>query len=100
MDHSMLLILGLLLTAIGIVNIRGNIRTIHSYNRRNVREADVPKYGKAVGSGTLVPGLAMLVAFPVSFLSETAVAWILLPAIVVGLALILHGQFKYNKGLF
>lgn len=100
MDHSMLLILGLLLIVIGNVNIRGNIRTIHFYNRRNVREADIPKYGKAVGGGTLVIGIGMLVAFPVSFWSETAVAWILLPAIIVGLALILYGQFKYNKGIF
>ena len=100
MDRSMLLILGLLLAVIGIVNIRGNIRTIHSYNRRKVREEDVPKYGRAVGGGTLVMGIGMLAAFPVSFRSETAAAWILLPAIVVGLILILYGQFKYNKGIF
>ena len=49
MDHIALLILGIFIAIIGIVNIMGNISTIHSYNRRKVREEDVPKYGRAVG---------------------------------------------------
>jgi len=54
MDHIALLILGIFIAIIGIVNIMGNISTIHSYNRRKVREEDVPKYGRAVGTGTLI----------------------------------------------
>lgn len=100
MKNALLLIAGLVLCVTGMVNIRGNIRTIHFYNRRNVREEDVPKYGKAVGGGTLTMGAALLIAFPVSFVSETAAAWVLLPLLTAGLALILYGQFKYNKGLF
>lgn len=49
MDHLLLLILGIFLSTLGTVNIKGNISTIHSYNRRKVKEEDVPKYGKAVG---------------------------------------------------
>jgi len=56
MENLMLLILGLFISAIGFVNIKGNISTIHSYNRRKVKEEDVPKYGKAVGTGTLIMG--------------------------------------------
>ena len=47
MENLMLLILGLFISAIGFVNIKGNISTVHSYNRRKVKEEDVPKYGKA-----------------------------------------------------
>ena len=43
MDHIALLILGIFIAIIGIVNIMGNISTTHSYNRRKVREEDVPK---------------------------------------------------------
>ena len=100
MGNLMLLIIGLLISILGIVNIKGNISTIHSYNRRKVKEEDIPKYGKAVGTGTLIMGIGLLIAFVVSFLSEEAITYIILPLFVVGLAFILYGQFKYNKGLF
>lgn len=38
--------LGVFISVMGIVNIKGNISTIHSYNRRKVKEEDIPKYGK------------------------------------------------------
>ena len=56
MENIMLLILGVFISVMGIVNIKGNISTIHSYNRRKVKEEDIPKYGKAVGTGTLIIG--------------------------------------------
>ena len=37
MGNLMLLIIGLLISVLGIVNIKGNISTIHSYNRRKVK---------------------------------------------------------------
>ena len=43
MDNIMMLILGLCISVIGIVNIKGNISTIHSYNRRRIKEEDIPK---------------------------------------------------------
>lgn len=100
MDNIAMLILGLFVSALGIVNIMGNISTIHSYNRRKVREEDVPKYGKAVGTGTLIIGASFVVGFAVSFISELLMAIIILPAVVVGLGFILYGQFKYNHGIF
>ena len=100
MDNIAMLILGLFVSALGIVNIMGNISTIHSYNRRKVREEDVPKYGKAVGTGTLIIGTSFVVGFAVSFISELLMAIIILPAVIVGLGFILYGQFKYNHGIF
>ena len=100
MDNLALLIFGLLLSVMGIVNMTGDIGTIHSYNRRKIREEDIPKYGKAVGAGTLIIGVSLVIAFLATFWKEELVAFILLPAIVVGLALILYAQFKYNRGIF
>ena len=100
MEHLAMLIIGIILSVLGIVNISGNISTIHSYNRRKVKEEDIPKYGKAVGTGTLIVGAAFIVCFLVSFWSETAIAFICTPAVIVGLAFIFYAQFKYNKGLF
>ena len=46
MENIIMLILGVFISVVGIVNIKGNISTIHSYNRRKVKEEDIPKYGK------------------------------------------------------
>ena len=77
MENLMLLILGLIISAIGFVNIKGNISTIHSYNRRKVKEEDVPKYGKAVGTGTLIMGISLVLAFGASFWSDLMIAIII-----------------------
>ena len=100
MGDYTLLVLGLLISAIGIVNLKGNVSTVHSYNRRKVKEEDLPKYGRAVGTGTLIMGVALIVSFITTFWSESIMAFIIIPAFVVGLAFILYAQFKYNKGIF
>lgn len=101
MNDMILMVLGLLLSALGIVNMTGNISTIHSYNRRNVREEDVCRYGRWVGSGTLVIGLSLVAAYFLQCAGQKqAGEWVMMIAVITGLALILYGQFKYNKGLF
>ena len=100
MENIIMLILGLFISVVGIINIKGNISTIHSYNRRRVKEEDIPKYGKVVGTGTLIIGISLVLGFIVSFWSEEIMGYIILPAIIIGLGLILYGQFKYNKGIF
>lgn len=99
MDNVLLLIFGLFLSVLGVVNIKGNISTIHSYNRRKVKE-DIPKYGKAVGTGTVIMGASLILAYFVTFWNEAAIDYIILPAITIGLAFILYGQIKYNHGIF
>lgn len=100
MKNIMLLIMGVFISVIGIVNIKGNISTIHSYNRRKVKEEDIPKYGKSVGTGTLIMGVSFVLGFIASFWNEEIMAFIILPAVIVGLGFMLYGQFKYNKGFF
>ncbi len=100
MENIFMLIVGIFISVIGIINIRGDISTVHWYNRRKVRQEDVPKYGKAVGTGSLIIGIAIIIAYVVSFWSETAITFIILPAFIVGLGFILYGQIKYNRGIF
>ena len=100
MDNVLLLIFGLFLSVLGVVNIKGNISTIHFYNRRKVKEEDIPKYGKAVGTGTVIIGASLALAYLVTFWNEAAIDYIVLPAMAIGLAFILYGQIKYNHGIF
>ena len=92
MDNLILLILGLFISVLGITNIKGNISTIHSYNRRKVKEEDIPKYGKVVGTGTLIMGVSFILGYIALFWSETAMAVIILQGVVVGLGFMLYGQ--------
>ena len=100
MEHLFLLLLGIALSAIGVMNIRGNINTVHAYNRRKVKPEDIPLYGKTIGAGTLIIGVALLLAFVITLLKESLAPYVVTPGLVIGLAIILYGQFKYNRGIF
>ncbi len=94
-------IVGVVLLVLGITNYKGNISTIHWYNRRKVSNADIPKYGKCVGIGTMICGGSLLVTTLLEILLQTPVVEIvILVGFAVGLVFLLYGQFKYNKGLF
>ncbi len=97
----MMLFLGIFLVVLGIVNVRGNISTIHWYNRRRVSEVDRPSYGRYMGAGTIVVGgTLVLVALLQHLLGEIVTTAIVLVGCAVGIALMLYAQFKYNKGIF
>ena len=100
MDKLILLVLGLSISAIGIMNIRGNVNTIHAYHRKRVRKEDLPKYGKTIGTGTLLIGASLVLSFVVAFWNDAFMAYIVIPAIVIGLAIMIYGQIKYNHGIF
>lgn len=100
MEYLGLLVMGILLSTLGIVNIRGNISTIHACNRKRVKEADIPRYGRAIGAGTLVIGAAFIASYLVTFWNAAVIDYIMLPGLGIGLALILYAQLKYNHGIF
>lgn len=100
MNNIAMLIIGLFIAVIGIVNICGNVSTIHSYNRRKVAEEDIPKYGRAVGVGTLIIGASLVAAYVLTLLELDMAEYVIIPAAAVGLGFIIYGQIKYNKGIF
>ena len=100
MEYLILLVMGILLSVLGVVNIMGNISTIHAWNRRRVREADIPRYGRAVGTGTIVIGAAFIVSYLVTFRNAAIIDYIILSGLGIGLAFILYAQLKYNHGIF
>ncbi len=94
-------IIGAVLLFIGILNIRGNVSSIHRYNRRRVSEADLPYYGRFVGGGTVAIGASLFLTATVElFLDALWLDIIVAVGCAIGLALILYAQFRYNKGLF
>lgn len=99
---------GLLVSILRIINMTGNISSLHWYHRQRVREEDRKPFGRLVGLGTLLIGIAVLI-FSASLLVfektqlEICVVIgtaLLLAGIVAGLAISLRAMLKYNKGIF
>ena len=101
-------IIGVVISALGITNMKGNISSLHWYHRQRVLPEDVKPFGEKVGLGTLIIGIAIIVfgLFSlIAYLTEIEVftiigAVLLIPAIIVGLGMSLYAIIKYNKGLF
>ena len=94
-------ILGIIISILGISNMKGNISSLHWYHRQRVSPDDVKPFGKKVGLGTLIIGLFSLITYLTEIEVYTIIgATVLIPAVIVGLGLSLYAIIKYNKGLF
>lgn len=100
--------IGLIVSILGIVNMTGNISSLHRYHRHRVTEENVKPFGKLVGLGTLIVGLSLMIFGALAFISEQiqAVPLIvigtveLIAGIVVCLSISFYAMIKYNKGIF
>ena len=101
LEYLPLIVLGVIFIFLGIMNYKGNISSIHWYNRRNVSKKDVKNYGKLMGIGTIIFGVGMIVTaiFQLFFdLDESN--YILIFSLISGIITMIYAQFKYNKGIF
>ena len=100
--------LGILISIIGVINMTGNISTIHRYHRHRVTEENRRPFGKLVGIGTLIIGISLVVFGVLYFIFEkTQAFWLinlataeLLVCFAVGLGISFFAMIKYNKGIF
>ena len=99
---------GLLISILGIINMTGNISSLHWYHRQRVTEEDRKPFGKLVGLGTLMIGLAMIV-FGILFLifEQTQLHALFIIAItelfagiLAGIIVSFYAMKKYNGGIF
>lgn len=107
-DIILPMILGVFMIVIGILNMNGDVRSLHKYHRHRVAPEDIKAYGKLVGIGTLTCG-GGLVAFGIfeliaellsaAFLTLVGSA-LLIVSVVIGLIIMFFAMFKYNKGIF
>ncbi len=101
-------ILGIILIILGVMNMHGNISSLHWYHRRRVAEEDKKPFGKLVGLGTLIIGITMILFGVLFFIFEKTQimplvivgAVFLVAGIVAGLGLAFYAMIKYNKGIF
>ena len=104
-----LVFFGLVIIILGAFNLKGNIASIHWYNRRKVTRENQLPYCRLVGLGSVIIGAGMLLSAAVQIFFSAAIGYesaaligaaLTVAGMAVGLVLILIAQFKYNKGLF
>lgn len=102
------LIVGIMCIVLGTLNMRGNISSIHSYHRHRVKEEDVIPFGKGVGLGTVIIGVAIIifsVLSAITLYTDNQVfvlvgVVVLIAGIIIGLVVSFCAMIKYNKGIF
>lgn len=91
-----------------ISNLKGNINSIHSYNRHRAREEDKLVFGKLMGIGTISCSIGIIVFGLLSLLAEmlykavliTIGSYINIAGLAAGVIVVTYASFKYNRVLF
>ena len=100
--------IGSIIIILGIINMTGNISSLHWYHRQRVSEEDRLPFGRLVGLGTVIIGLACVI-FGATFLAYEKTGldlWVLIGTfaliigIAAGIAVSFYAMIKYNKGIF
>lgn len=100
-EYGFMLIFGVLIVCLGIMNFKGNISSIHWYNRRKVAKENEKQYGKYMGIGTIFVGSSLILNSILQMIFGLEIFYcIIVIGVVVGLGFILYSQIKYNKGIF
>ena len=102
------IVVGVICIILGIVNMRGNISSIHTYHRYRVSDKDVPIFGKLVGLGTVIIGVGIIAMSVFLFLSELfkneAISFIgmglMAIGFIVGISISFYAMKKYNGRIF
>ena len=101
-------LLGVVCIVLGVLNMKGNISTVHWYHRKRVSEENRIPFGKLVGLGTIIIGVALIIFAVFTLIATltsnslfTTIGGIeLIVGIVVGIVISFYAMFKYNKGIF
>ena len=102
------IIFGIIFIVIGILNMKGNISSLHSYHRKRVKEEDRIPFGRKVGIGTIIIGVSLIIFGLLMSASELLANDIyehignivLIIGFIVGFGFNFYGMIKYNKGIF
>ena len=99
-ENISMIAIGILLILLGAFNLKGNI-ALHWYNRRKVTKENQIPYCRLHGFGSVIIGASIIISTIVQAIGNTELGGLItLAGIIIGFALMLCAQFKYNKGIF
>ena len=107
-ENIMIIIFGALICVLGVINMTGNISSLHHYHRKRVREEDRKPFGRLVGLGTLLIGASIMINGVLTLVYEKIQlpiysfigSAIVIAGVISGLVITFIAMIKYNKGIF
>ena len=100
-ENISMIAIGILIILLGVFNLKGNIASIHWYNRRKVTKENQIPYCRLHGFGSVIMGTSMIISAIVQTLGNIELGGLItLAGVIIGFTLMLYAQFKYNKGIF
>ncbi len=107
-DSIFTILIGVVCIVLGCLHRKGNIALLHSYHKKRVKEEDKIPFGKLVGLGTIIIGVALMIFGILSLLATvlqqaiylTIGYGVLIAVLLVGAGVIFFAMNKYNKGIF
>lgn len=95
---------GIVLIVIAIMNMKGNVKMLHSYHIDNIKEEDKIPFGKMVGTGILIVGCGIAIFGALSLCAKLLTNSIftkigmglLIVSILIGVGIALYAIKKYN----
>lgn len=102
------LVIGLVFIVIGVLNFKGNIKLLHSYHIKNIKEEDIKPFGRIVGIAMFVISVTLITNGILSIICEfnpqkiltTVGNVVLIVGLSVGCLIALFAIKKYNKSIF
>lgn len=100
--------ISIVIIVLGAINMTGNISTLHHYHRKRVKEEDIKPFGKKIGLGLVIIGVAMiffgafngLALYTQNKTFSLVGTIVFIAGLVVGLIFAFYAMIKYNKGIF
>ena len=92
--------IGILIIVLGILHIKGNLKLLHSYHIKNVKEEDKIPFGRKIGAGATIIGCAIAISGIAELFLPRIANIIMIVGLIPGVILIFYALLKYNKGLF
>ena len=99
------IIIGIGCIVIGILNMKGNIKMLHSYHTHNIKEEEKIHFGRLVGIGTIIIGVSLIIYGFLNTMYEIIKNdqivimsnIILVIGLIIGICICLFAIKKYNK---
>ena len=101
-------ILGVFIVIFGIINLKGDVTSLHWYHRQRITEGNRLPFAQKIGTGTIIIGCSLIIAacfYLISDKTQISLTQILgtiflIAGIIIGFIFIVYALIKYNKGIF
>ena len=87
----------LLLFALSLICLRGNLSSLRFYSRMGIAEEDRPAHARLAGLGLMVIGVVLMLSDWLKTAAGGKLFWLAPLGVLIGVGIIARAQMKYGK---